>query len=106
MCHARTKSVDKLVEHEFAFKQILDIFANFASQTIEELGLHLSQRLSRLATTSCQTWIGLLPLHQFALPLPMVGAYLIYEFLKQFVLLVLSGHQLPQYCRNFSVLGA
>ena len=72
MGHPRTKTIDELIEHEFAFHEILVIVADLAGEAVEELGLDLSQGLGRRPAIPRQTRIGLLPLAQFMGPLTLV----------------------------------
>ncbi len=49
MSDARTKSVDKFVEHEFAVHQRFAILVDFLGHIVQKRGLHLAERLGGLA---------------------------------------------------------
>ena len=96
MGHPGAKTIDELIEHEFAFHEILVIVANLAGNAIQEFGLDLSQRLGRHPAIPGQTRIGLLPLAKLMGTLTLVQTDLANQFLKQFILTVLARKS----CRN------
>ena len=62
MSHPRAKAIDELIEHELALHEILVTFADLASETIKEFGLHLAQGLGCRSAIPRQARVSLLPL--------------------------------------------
>ena len=96
MGQPRAKSIDKLVEHELAFDQMIFTVGDFLGEHVEELSLHAAEGLRCLTARPGQFRIRVLPLLQFVSTLLVHRNLLLNQLLQQPILLLLADNQLPQ----------
>src|SRR3990172_275968 len=74
-------------------------FVGFPCYGVEKLDLHFAERLGGMAACGGQLRVGLLPLGELGVPLPVRHADLVDELLEQFVLAILGGQDAAQQAR-------